>query len=183
MFAVAARIPVHTILAFFKGRAIQDVACKGLSRRIFKNHHSNITMLESVSDLIKQPYEEAKKELKCIITDIVSAGETSTEKKIRMLMYVAEFSSDDEPVTNKDILGAIGISEEDVRQRNGLKISLSKTQKTLQGYIAVSSTVPRQYHMREDVLSAYEAEHGICLRTDFLEILNGLLESQKPLNP
>ncbi len=139
-------------------------------------------MLKSVSDLIQQPYEDAKKELKYKITTVVEAGETHTDKKILMLRHVAEFSSDAEPVTNKDILGVMGIPEKD-EQRQGLSNSMGKIQSALTAYIGHDGSGSlTKYYMREDVLSAYEAEHGVCLRTDFLEILDALLESQ-PITP
>ena len=135
-------------------------------------------MLESALNLIEQPYEEAKKELKCILTNVVEAGETPTDKKISMLRYVAEFSSEDEPVTNKDMLGAIGILKKDDWHRR-LSNSMGKIQSALTAYIGHDGTRSlTKYYLRDEVLRAYEAKHGVRLRDDFLEILDELLEDQ-----
>ena len=136
-------------------------------------------MLKSVSDLIELPYEEAKEALKDKITNTVTTG-IHTGEKILMLRYVAEFSSDKEPVTNKNILDAMEILEKGMR--DGLAKSMGRMQGRIQGYIGTNDKLPNEYYIRDEVLSAYEEKHGVCIRTDFSEILNELLESY-PITP
>ncbi len=138
-------------------------------------------MLKSVSDLIELPYEEAKEELTKKITKAVTTGIHAGEK-ILMLGYIVEHSSEKEPVTNKDIRDGIRIPEEEEMQRDGLAKSMGRMQGKLQGYIGTNSNLPKEYYMREEVLSAYEAEHGVSLRTDFSEILDDLRKSH-PITP
>ncbi len=123
-----------------------------------------------MSDLLETPYKDALDKICDDIRDAVCAKENYIGEKIQMLKYVVAISSDENPVSNIEILSNLGIRENVV----GLSTAMGIMHRKLQGLIGTYRTKPLGYYLRHEVESAFHEEYGEDLRKEILGMLDNI---------